>query len=68
MYFLTRQLTFRFMSDIRRAVLATNPRRSKNKSYAYAEVINWLRERDARSVLVFYALEPVQARHPNSTI
>lgn len=37
----------RLVGDIRQAVLATNPRSSKNKRYSYAEVINWFRERAA---------------------
>lgn len=39
------------VGDIRQAVLATNPRSSKNKRYAYAEAIKWFREREARGVL-----------------
>lgn len=41
----------RLVGDIRQAVLATNPRSSKNKKYAYAEAINWFREREARGLL-----------------
>jgi hypothetical protein len=39
------------VGDIRQAVLATNPRSAKNKKYAYAESINWFREREARGIL-----------------
>jgi DNA helicase II / ATP-dependent DNA helicase PcrA len=39
------------VGDIRQSVLATNPRSRKNKRYAYAEAINWFREREARGVL-----------------
>lgn len=39
------------VGDIRQSVLATNPRSAKNKKYAYAEAINWFREREARGVL-----------------
>lgn len=39
------------VGDIRQSVLATNPRSKKNKKYAYAEAINWFREREARGLL-----------------
>lgn len=44
-------LDVRMVGDIRQSVLATNPRSQKNKRYAYAETINWFREREARGVL-----------------
>ena len=40
-------LEVRMVGDIRQAVLATNPRSSKNRKYAYAEAIRWFREREA---------------------
>lgn len=48
---LNSSLHLRMVGDIRQSVLATNPRSAKNKKYAYAEAINWFREREARSVL-----------------
>ncbi len=44
-------LGVRLVGDIRQSVLATNPRSAKNKKYAYAESINWFREREARGIL-----------------
>lgn len=44
-------LDVRMVGDIRQSVLATNSRSKKNKRYAYAEAINWFREREARGVL-----------------
>ncbi|MEK9135673.1 MAG: UvrD-helicase domain-containing protein, partial [Bacteroidota bacterium] len=44
-------LHIRMVGDIRQSVLATNPRSKKNKKYAYAEAINWFREREAHGVL-----------------
>ncbi len=41
----------RMVGDIRQSVLSTNPRSAKNKKYAYAEAINWFREREARGEL-----------------
>ena len=42
----------RMVGDIRQAVLATNPRSSKNKRYAYADAVEWFREREARGELI----------------
>jgi len=39
------------VGDIRQSVLATNPRSSKNKAYAYAGAVKWFREREARGIL-----------------
>jgi len=39
------------VGDIRQAVLATNPRSSKNKKYAYADSVHWFREREAKGIL-----------------
>uniref|UniRef100_Q46N05 UvrD-like helicase ATP-binding domain-containing protein n=1 Tax=Cupriavidus pinatubonensis (strain JMP 134 / LMG 1197) TaxID=264198 RepID=Q46N05_CUPPJ len=36
----------RMVGDIRQSVLATNPRSTKNKQYAYAETVKWFRERE----------------------
>lgn len=41
----------RLVGDIRQSVLATNSRSSKNKRYAYAEVIKWFRERELNGLL-----------------
>lgn len=45
------RITIHMVGDIRQSVLATNPRSSKNKRYAYAEVINWFRDRESRGIL-----------------
>jgi DNA helicase II / ATP-dependent DNA helicase PcrA len=39
------------VGDIRQAVLATNPRSSKNKKYAYADSVHWFQEREAKGIL-----------------
>jgi hypothetical protein len=39
------------VGDVRQAVLATNPRSSKNKAYAYAGAIQWFRERETQGLL-----------------
>jgi DNA helicase II / ATP-dependent DNA helicase PcrA len=39
-------IEIRMVGDIRQSVLATNPRSSKNKQYAYAEAIKWFRQRE----------------------
>lgn len=41
----------RMVGDIRQSVLSTNPRSSKNRKYAYAEVISWFRERQAKGLI-----------------
>jgi ATP-dependent DNA helicase UvrD/PcrA len=41
----------RMVGDIRQSVLSTNPRSAKNKKYAYAEAVNWFRERESRGEL-----------------
>jgi hypothetical protein len=41
----------RMVGDIRQSVLATNPRSSKNRKYAYADAVHWFRERQARGIL-----------------
>jgi DNA helicase-2/ATP-dependent DNA helicase PcrA len=41
----------RMVGDIRQSVLATNPRSTKNKKYAYADAVNWFRERETLGVL-----------------
>lgn len=48
---LASSIEVRMVGDIRQSVLATNPRSNKNKRYAYAEAINWFREREARGIL-----------------
>lgn len=44
-------IDIRMVGDIRQSVLATNPRGTKNKQYAYSEAINWFREREANGLL-----------------
>ncbi|MFJ4294380.1 UvrD-helicase domain-containing protein [Cupriavidus sp. NPDC089707] len=39
-------IQIRMVGDIRQSVLATNPRGTKNKRYAYAEAVKWFRERE----------------------
>ncbi len=39
------------VGDIRQSVLSTNPRSRKNKMYAYANAIDWFREREASGLL-----------------
>jgi DNA helicase-2/ATP-dependent DNA helicase PcrA len=39
------------VGDIRQSVLATNPRSSKNRKYAYADSLKWFLERRKRHVL-----------------
>lgn len=48
---LASKLHVAMVGDMRQAVLATNPRSSKNKRYAYAEAIKWFRERERRGIL-----------------
>jgi DNA helicase-2/ATP-dependent DNA helicase PcrA len=48
---LNSSLHIRMVGDIRQSVLSTNPRSAKNKKYAYAEAINWFRERESQGVL-----------------
>ncbi len=44
-------LDVHMVGDIRQAVLATNPRSTKNKRYAYADSIHWFRERESKGIL-----------------
>lgn len=39
-------ISLRMVGDVRQSVLATNPRSSKNKKYAYANALTWFRERE----------------------
>ena len=48
---LSSSLDVHMVGDVRQSVLATNPRSAKNKKYAYAESINWFREREKRGIL-----------------
>ena len=48
---LSSRVDVHMVGDIRQAVLATNPRSSKNKRYAYADSIHWFREREAKGIL-----------------
>ncbi|MCK0770321.1 UvrD-helicase domain-containing protein [Chromohalobacter canadensis] len=48
---LSSSVDVRMVGDIRQSVLATNPRSRMNKRYAYAEAINWFREREKEGAL-----------------
>lgn len=48
---LNSSIDIRMVGDIRQAVLSTNHRSPKNRKYAYAEAINWFREREVLGVL-----------------
>jgi hypothetical protein len=54
------------VGDIRQSVLATNPRSTKNKKYAYADAVKWFREREARGVLIIYYNTTTWRCHPKS--
>lgn len=53
------------VGDIRQSVLATNPRSTKNKRYAYADSLKWFREREARGVLTVSHNTTTWRCHPN---
>lgn len=44
-------IDIQMVGDVRQAVLATNPRSSKNLRYSYAGAIKWARERQATGLL-----------------
>ena len=44
-------INVRMVGDIRQAVLATNPRSSKNAKYSYASAIDWARKRQSQGLL-----------------
>ncbi|WP_322008017.1 UvrD-helicase domain-containing protein [Paraburkholderia tropica] len=44
-------IDIRMVGDIRQSVLATNPRSAKNRRYAYADSIEWFRERERQNRL-----------------
>lgn len=44
-------IDIRMVGDIRQSVLTTNVRSTKNKVYAYADVIKWFRERESKGIL-----------------
>lgn len=62
---LNSSLHVRMVGDIRQSVLATNPRSAKNKKYAYAEAINWFREREARGLLEITESATTWRCHPD---
>ncbi|MBI3776196.1 MAG: UvrD-helicase domain-containing protein [Gammaproteobacteria bacterium] len=62
---LNSSLDVRMVGDIRQSVLATNPRSQMNKKYAYAEAINWFREREARGVLEIIENATTWRCHPD---
>lgn len=45
------QIDMWMVGDVRQAVLATNSRSRKNKAYAYADAVNWFRERQKKGRL-----------------
>lgn len=55
----------RMVGDIRQAILSTNPRSQKNKSYAYAQIINWFRERENKGLLHIENKETTWRCHPD---
>ncbi|WP_437897160.1 UvrD-helicase domain-containing protein [Sorangium sp. So ce124] len=57
-------IDIRMVGDIRQSVLATNPRSSKNKRYAYAEAVKWFREREARGVVTISENATTWRCHP----
>lgn len=61
---LTSSVDIRMVGDIRQAVLSTNPRGTKNKRYAYAEAINWFREREERGELQIQQSSETWRCHP----
>jgi DNA helicase-2/ATP-dependent DNA helicase PcrA len=54
----------RMVGDIRQSVLATNPRSSKNKKYAYAEAIKWFRDREENGHLEIVESSTTWRCHP----
>lgn len=44
-------IRIKMVGDFRQAVLATNPRSSKNKRYAYTRAFDWFREREERNLV-----------------
>lgn len=45
------QIDMWMVGDVRQSVLATNSRSRKNKAYAYADAVNWFRERERKGRL-----------------
>ena len=56
------------VGDIRQSVLATNPRSTKNKKYAYAEAINWFRKREALGELEIIENATTWRCHPEIAV
>lgn len=52
------------VGDIRQSVLATNPRSKKNSRYAYAESVNWFRERESKGILTISERNVTWRCHP----
>lgn len=57
-------IEIRMVGDIRQAVLATNPRSSKNKRYAYADALNWFMEREVLGKLTISHSNTTWRCHP----
>ena len=65
---LSSSLHVHMVGDIRQSVLATNPRSSKNKKYAYAEAIHWFREREALDLLDIIENATTWRCHPDIAV
>lgn len=57
-------IEIRMVGDIRQSVLATNPRSTKNKQYAYAGAIKWFREREKLGKLTIVESAVTWRCHP----
>lgn len=57
-------IQLRLVGDIRQSVLATNPRGSKNKQYAYANSLEWARKRSAEGLLKIVESTTTWRCHP----
>lgn len=58
-------ITIRMVGDVRQAVLATNPRSSKNLKYSYTGAVNWARERQALGLLEIQESATTWRCHPS---
>jgi DNA helicase II / ATP-dependent DNA helicase PcrA len=57
-------IELRMVGDIRQSVLSTNPRSSKNRRYAYADAIQWFREREHQGRLTIVERVVTWRCHP----
>jgi DNA helicase-2/ATP-dependent DNA helicase PcrA len=58
-------INVRMVGDIRQAVLATNPRSSKNAKYSYAGAIDWARKRQSQGLLEILESVTTWRCHPS---